>query len=139
MSFDSDLGPINYVVVAFASTPVPSAGLDQLAALVDTGRILVLDVEFVAKSVDGSVATVDAAEVGAPSFAGASSGLIDNDDIAVVADTLVPGGVGIVVVYEDLTLLPALKAWEGEGATVVSEGPILVDDLVESIDATEQK
>lgn len=137
MSFDADLGPINYVVVAFDSTPVPTGGLDLLLGLVDSGRILVLDAEFVAKAADGSVSTVSGAEVGAASFDGASSELIDDDDVALVADAVTPGGVGVVVVYEDLTLLPVLKAWAAEGATLVSEGPILVDDLVETIDATE--
>ncbi len=138
MSFDAELGPINYVVVAFDAAPVPTGGLDRVRELVDAGRIVVLDIEFVAKAADGTVGTVDAAAVGAEAFAGAASGLIDEDDIALVAGELVPGGVGIVVMYEDLTLLPALAAWQSEGATVVSEGPVVVDELIEAIDASER-
>jgi len=137
VSFDSELSPVNYVVVAFGSAPVPPGGLEQLTELVDAGRILVLDVEFVSKSADGAVARVDADQVGARGFGGASSGLIDDADVALVGDTLGPGGVGVVVVYEDLTMLPAIQAWVAEGALVVSEGPILVDELVESLDAGE--
>lgn len=137
MSFDVDLGPMNYVVVAFESAPIPTGGLDRVIGLVDAGRIQVLDVEFVQKSADGAVSTVPAAEVGVKAFTGASAGLIDADDIALVAEALVAGGVGLVLVYEDLTLLPALEAWTDEGATVVSEGPIVLDDLIDAIDATE--
>jgi hypothetical protein len=138
MSFDVDLGPISYVVVAFESAPVPSDGLDRVLALVEGGRIVVLDAEFVVMAADGSVSTVTAAEVGAGTFGGASSGLIDADDVALVAESLVPGGVGLVLVYEDLALLPALEAWAAEGASVVAEGPVVVDDLVEAIDASEK-
>ncbi len=138
MSFDPDLGPISYVVVTFDSAPVPTEGLTGLRGLVEAGRILLLDLEFVRKADDGTVTVVSAADVGAEAFDDASAGLIDADDIALVAETLAPGGVGVVVVYEDLTLLPALEAWAGEGATVVAEGPILLDDLVSAIDATEQ-
>jgi hypothetical protein len=138
MSFDVELGPISYVVVAFESAPVPTGGLDRVLGLVEAGRIIVLDVEFVKKDVDGSVTAVSATEVGVEAFGGASAQLIDADDIELVADSLVPGGVGVVLFYEDLTLLPALQAWTAEGATVVSEGPIILDDLVEAIDASEQ-
>lgn len=133
MSFDSDLGPINYVVVAFESAPVPTGGLAQILELVDQGRILVLDAEFIAMDDSGSAAVVPAPQVGVDAFEGASSGLIDGEDIAMVTDVLRPGGVGLVLIYEDLTLLPAITAWTAEGATVASEGPIVLDDLVESV------
>ncbi|MEZ5162083.1 MAG: hypothetical protein R2709_15810 [Marmoricola sp.] len=55
MSFDAELGPINYIVVTFASAPVPNAGLEGIQRLVDQGRIVVLDIEFVAKDVGGEV------------------------------------------------------------------------------------
>jgi len=137
MSFDSGLGPISYVVVTFESAPIPTGGLDRILKLKEAGRILVLDVEFLAKSDDGSISPVSAAAVGANAFEGAGSALIDADDRALVADSLTPGGVGMVLIYEDLALLLALEAWTAEGATVVSEGPILVDDLVDAIDTTE--
>lgn len=138
MSFDADLGPINYIVIGFDSTPVPTGGLDRVVSLVEAGRILVLDVEFVTKGADGGVATVTASDVGVQDFDGASALLIDDEDLAVVADALPPGGVGVVMVYEDLTLLPALRAWAAEGATVISEGPIVVDDLIKAIDASDE-
>lgn len=137
VSFDSDLGPINHVVVTFGSTPMPTGGLQQVVELVDQRRILVLDAEFVAKDDAGTIAVVPASQVGAEAFTGASSGLIDADDIALVADALSPGGVGLVLIYEDLTLLPAIAAWAKEGATVVSEGPVLVDDLIDTVDGDE--
>lgn len=137
MSFDAEIGPVSYVVVTFDSAPVPTKGLAQIEGLVDAGRILVLDVEFVSKAADGTVTTVAAEEVGAEGFTGASTGLIDEGDVAMVGEALTPGGVGVVLIYEDLTLLDTLKTWAAEGAVVIAEGPIVLDDLVEAIDAAE--
>ena len=58
---DTELGPINYVLVTFDATPVPTNGLAALQELADSGRIVVLDVEFIAKQADGSAATLEAA------------------------------------------------------------------------------
>ncbi len=138
MSFDADLGPINYVVVAFDSDPIGTAGLAEVSALVDSGRILLLDVEFVSKSADGSLSKVSAESVGAPDFQGASTDLIDDDDVALAGERIAAGGVALVLVYEDLTLLKAIKAWQEEGAEIVSEGPVVVDDFVDALDHSEQ-
>lgn len=140
MSFDAALGPINYLVVTFAAAPVPSSGLEGIQSLVDQGRIaVVLDIEFVSKDADGVASRVSASDVGAPEFDGASAQLIDEDDIALVAESLQAGGVGLVVMYEDLTMLPVLATWEAEGATVVSEGPVSVDDLIEALGASDSE
>lgn len=136
MSFDADLGPINHLVVRFPTTPVPSGGLNHILGLVDAGRIVVLDAEFVVVSNDGPV-VVPAEQVGAPAFAGAASGLIDDADLALVADALAAGEVGFVLVYEDLTLLPAIRVLVEEGAQLVSEGSVHLDELVAILDATE--
>lgn len=139
MSFDAALGPINYLVVTFAAAPVPSSGLEGIQSLVDQGRIVVLDIEFVSKDAGGVASRVSASDVGAPEFDGASAQLIDEDDIALVAESLQAGGVGLVVMYEDLTMLPVLATWEAEGATVVSEGPVSVDDLIEALGASDSE
>lgn len=55
-----------------------------------------------------------------------------------VSDALEPGGVGIVVLYEDLTLPTLARVWAAEGGTVVSAGPVVIDELIEAIDASEQ-
>lgn len=137
MSFDADLGPLDYLVVTFPDAPVPASGFDELNRLADAGTILVLDVEFVAKSADGTVTRPDAASVGAAGVAHADAGLIDEDDVAAVADQLAPGAVAAVVVYENLAILSAVSAWQQDGGELVAEGPIVVDDLVAALDRAE--
>lgn len=102
----------------------------------DSGRIGGSSQQFIAKDAAGAVERVAAEAVGAPDFNGASTDIIDDEDVALVADSINAGGVGVVLVYEDLTLLPVLNAWQAEGATVISEGPVIVDDLIDALDAT---
>lgn len=137
VSFDADLGPISFVVVQFPSSPVGPAGFDTLRALVAAGRINVLDVEFVGLDADGGPARLDAAQLGVADLAGADSHLIDDDDVATAAAGLSAGEVAAIVVYEDLTFLQVIEGWRADGGSVISEGPVLLDDLIGALDATE--
>lgn len=137
MSFDADLGPLDYLVVTFPGTTVPESGFGALTALADAGTILVLDVEFLAKSADGTVTRPDAVAVGVPAMASSDAGIIDEDDVAAVAADLAAGSVAAVVVYENLAILAAVAAWQDDGGEVVAEGPIIVEDLIEALDHAE--
>ncbi len=60
MSNQDQFGPIEYVAVEFPGGAPTSAGFEQLLILVDSGVIRILDLEFVTKAADGSVAVVPA-------------------------------------------------------------------------------
>ena len=45
--------------------------------------------------------------------------------------------VAAIVVYEELSFLPVIGAWGADGGTVLTEGPVLVDDLIDALDATD--
>jgi hypothetical protein len=46
-----------------------------------------------------------------------------------VAAGLTPGVSAAVLVYEELSILGIIDAWERAGAWIVLEGPVAVDDL----------
>lgn len=139
------LGPIDYQIIEFPSGEIAAAGFRALLDLVDAHRIQVLDLEFVSTSADGDVAVIAAHDVAVADgetidmalFDGAASGIIGDLDLAEISEHLTPGGVAAILVYEELTMLPVLDAWEASGATVVAAGPILPDDLLTALDATE--
>ncbi|HYR16228.1 MAG TPA: DUF6325 family protein [Mycobacterium sp.] len=86
---------------------------DRLLKLVDAGLIRVLDLEFVTNA-DGVARTVPASQAG-PEFSlfeGAASGLLDRDDLDAVAARLAPGATAAVLVYEELSILGVIEAWE---------------------------
>lgn len=127
---ETHLGPVDYVVVEFTDTAAVRAGFDRLVGLVDAGRIRVLDLEFI-HSIDGVASTIPAHRVG-PEFAqfdGAASGLLDRHDLDSVAADLTAGAMAAVLVYEELSIVSVLDAWESGGATILSEGPVDLDDI----------
>lgn len=141
MSRHDQFGPIEYVAVEFPGGTPTSEGFEQLLALVDSGVIRILDLEFVSKSVDGAVTVVpassfDLADFDLSQFEGAASGLLDGGDIDTVGSELAPGRVAAVLVYEELAVLPVLEAWTRAGATIVAEGHLSVNDLATALDNT---
>ncbi len=142
---DDRLGPVEFLVVEFPNGEVGGAGFTHLLSLVDSGQILVLDLEFVSKSADGEVAVVEANTLGLAdggdlaAFAGASSHLIDGDDVTDAGAMIAPGSIAAVLVYEVLTVLPMIAAWERAGARLAAAGSIEFEDLDAAITAAETK
>lgn len=139
------LGPIDYQIIEFADGVVATAGFRTLLELVDAHRIQVLDLEFVTKAADGTVTMIAAHDVTVADgetidlalFDGAASGIIGELDLDEISGDLTAGGVAAILVYEELTMLAVLDAWEASGATIVAAGPILPDDLLVALDAAE--
>src|SRR5215211_5354073 len=81
------MGPIDFMVLEWdGEQPVTGEVMPLLLDLVDRGIIRILDLGFIVKDQDGSVAARDFTEVaqqgdGLADFAGASSGLLGQDDL----------------------------------------------------------
>lgn len=144
-STDADVVcPVEYLVVEFPSGPsgqVNAAGFDTLLDLVARDVIRVLDLEFVTKSRDGIVTLVDlsAAVSGASgdlsAFLGASSLLLDQDDLARAGALLEPGSLAGILVYENVWATGMLSAMRRGGARIVSSGEVDPDDLEAALGA----
>ena len=98
MTTDLDeTGPIDYLVVEFPGSRMTGEGLPLLVDLVDSGIIRILDLVFVQRKVDGSVAAMEIAdfdndgELDLAVFEGASSGLLGQDDVEEAASVVEPG------------------------------------------------
>jgi hypothetical protein len=134
---------VSYVAVEFPTGQVTADGFSRLIDLVDNGLILVIDLEFVRRAADGSLATVSAGSldlgVDLSAFEGADAGLLDPDDLDLVAEGLAEDSVLAVLVYEDLALTPVLTAWGAGGARLVAEGPVAIDDLEQALDQSDTR
>ena len=139
-SFDV-LGPVDHLIVEFPAGAVNEQSFAELVDLVDRGLIYVLDLEFVERPVQGEPRVIDVSAVSeGPALsvlAGASSGLLDEDDLRSVAETLAPGTVAAVVIFENLWIVPMLSALHGSGGRIVSENRVSVEDLLGSLDRVE--
>jgi hypothetical protein len=67
---------------------------------------------------------------------GAESGLLDQPDVDNIASGIQPGSVAGILVYENVWAAPLIAAFEREGAHVVGEGSIAVDDLLTALGGT---
>jgi hypothetical protein len=140
---DDELGPVDFLAVEFPGARITSGGFAQLLALADAGVIAILDMEFIASDAGGQVRKVDVAElatqggVDLSAWAGASSGLLDDSDLAQIAAEIAPGSVAAVVVYENRWVFSVVDAWRREGARLVADGGLSPEELVAALDATE--
>lgn len=146
LGFDQDvdqMGPVDYIVVEFPTGTVTGEALPLLIDLVDTGIIRVLDLLFVTKDMDGSVSGVAVTDLdgdGVPdlaAFEGASSGLIDQDDVAEAGTVLQPGSSACILVYENVWAGPFASALRRGGGQLVASGRIPVQALLAAVEAAE--
>jgi hypothetical protein len=141
---DLDLmGPVDYVIIEFPGSRMTGKGLPMLVDLVDRGIIRILDLVFVTKGEDGSVAGVAVAdldqdgELDLAVFEGASSGLLGDDDIEEAGGVLEPGSSAGILVYENLWAAPLAREIRRGGGQLVASGRIPVQALLATIDAIE--
>src|SRR3712207_3901406 len=110
------LGPVDYIVVAFPTDRMTGEALPLLIDLVDRGIIRILDLVFVRKDADGTVTTLTQVDLDrmrvleAALFDGAASGLLGPDDVAEAAAALEPGTAAGVLVYENAWAAPFATA-----------------------------
>jgi hypothetical protein len=134
-----EMGPIDYLIVEWPDKQPTGAAAPLLVDLVDRGLIRVIDLVFIAKGDDGSVARLEISELGADIavFDGASSGLISDDDVGEAGEALEPGTSAAVLVYENVWAAPFAAALRKSGAQLVSNGRIPVQAMIAALDAAE--
>ena len=136
-------GTIDWLVIEFPGKELNGELVPPLLDLVDRHLIRVLDVLIVLKGEDGSVETlttgdIDKRHVGELGpLAGASSGIISEDDAAEVATALEPGTASLLIVYENLWSIPFAAAARRAGGQLVASGRIPVQAIIAALDALE--
>lgn len=125
-------GPVDYLVFAFDAGADLGAGLRLVFDRVQQGTVEVLDLELVGLDAQGSAVVLplgDAVGIDLELFDGVQSHILDEDDLAVIAEELREGQVGLAVVYEDRSLAAAAGAWAQAGGREILSGGIAISDL----------
>ncbi len=142
---DEEMGPIDIVVIGFPpGAPMTGEAVPLLMDLVDKGTVRVLDVMFVTKDEDGTVAGFDATDLTSKdvgdfrAFEGASSGLLGNDDMVTAAEALDPGSAAVLLVYENRWAAPFANAVRRNGGHLLAAQRIPIEDVAAALDAAEQ-
>lgn len=134
-----EMGPIDYLIVEWPGKQPTGEAVPYLIDLVDRGLIRILDLAFIAKAEDGSVARLEIADLGEEYavFAGASSGLLSDEDTDEAAAALEPGTSAALLVYENSWAGPFAAAVRRTGGQLVASGRIPTQALIAALDAIE--
>ena len=138
-----ELGPVDFVVVEFPGKRLDDEALQLLLDLVERGIIRVLDLAFLQKSPRGEVSGVELQDLEVANdfdvtvFEGASSGILDGDDLQEAGASLRPGSCGGVLVYENAWAGPFAAALRRGGASLVAGGRIPLQSIAAALDADE--
>lgn len=138
------MGPVDFLVVEWPGQQPTGEAAPLLLDLVDRGLIRVLDLAFIAKGEDGSVAGLEISDLGEnveelKVFEGASSGLLSEDDISEAGKALDPGTSAALLVYENRWAAPFAAALRRSGAQLVANGRIPIQAILAALDAAEAK
>jgi uncharacterized membrane protein len=133
------IGPIDYLIVEWPDQQPNGEALPHLIDLVDRGLVRIIDLAFIAKAEDGTVAVLNIDELGADFavFEGASSQLLDEGDISEAGSAIEPGTSAAVLLWENLWAAPLAGALRGNGAQVVARGAVPLDALAETLEAAQ--
>jgi hypothetical protein len=137
-----ELGPIDYVVLAWpAGRPSGEEVAPLIIDLVERGVIRILDIAFVAKDADGNLEVIDLEHLGSGSpfaeFEGASSGLLDFEDMKDAAENLEPNSSAAILVWENRWAAPIAIAIRRSGGLLLDSGRIPVQGILAALDALE--
>lgn len=138
-----EMGPVGYLVVEFPGNRMTGEGFPILLDLVDRGLIRILDLVFVRKDPDGALSVLELSDLDRDGkmnlavFEGASSGLLDADDLTDAGKVLEPGSSAGILIYENRWAAPFAAALRRGGAQLVASGHIPLEAIAASLDATE--
>ena len=133
------MGPIDYLIVEWPGRQPTGEALPHLIDLVDRGLIRILDLAFIAKAEDGSVAALEIADLGdeIAAFEGASSGLLGDDDVEEAGAALEPGTAAALLVFENRWAAPFAAAVRNSGGQLIASGRIPIQAVLAALDAAE--
>jgi hypothetical protein len=137
-----EMGPIDYLLVEWPGRQPNGEVAPHLVDLVERGLVRILDLVFIAKDEDGTVAGIELADVGGEVpelaiFEGASSGLLSDADVSEAGGVLEPGTSAALLVFENTWAAPFVGAVRRSGGELVASGRIPAGDVIEALEAAE--
>jgi hypothetical protein len=138
-----EMGPIDYILIEWPGRQPTGEAAPILVDLVERGIIRILDLAFITKAEDGSIAGLEISELGdeveeLKVFEGVSSGLLSDDDTAEAAAALEPGTSAALLVYENRWAGPFAAAVRRSGGQLVASGRIPVQAVLAALEASEE-
>jgi hypothetical protein len=121
----AEIGPVEYMIVAFPGNKFRGEIAPALAELVESGTIRVIDLAFVGKDADGEAVAFELSDLdpdvqeGLRELGGEEGGLLNEDDLMAAAEELEPNSSAALLVWEDLWAAKLAKAIRDAGGVLL--------------------
>jgi hypothetical protein len=103
-----NIGPVEYLIVAFPGNRFKGEIVPALAELVEAGTIRIIDLAFVLKDADGAVVAMELGDLDSDVFKAFDElspeglGLLNEEDLAAAGEELEPNSSAALLVWEDV-------------------------------------
>jgi hypothetical protein len=124
----TEIGPVEYLIVAFPGNRFRGEIAPALADLVDAGTIRLMDVAFVGKDADGEVVAFELADLdpevreGLENLGIQEFGLFNEEDLKAAAEELDPDSSAALLVWEDVWAREVAQAMRDAGGELFDFG-----------------
>jgi hypothetical protein len=134
-----EMGPVDYVLIEWPDRQPNGEVAPILLDLVERGLIRIIDLAFITKAEDGSIAGLEIDELAdeLKVFEGASTGLLTEDDTIEAAKALEAGTSAALLVFENAWAAPFATAVRRSGGQLAASGRIPVQAILAALDAAE--
>lgn len=139
MASEDFAGPVSHAAFVLPRGADPGPAAQELLRAVDSGAVEILDLEVLVRGDDAEVVRASVADhPGLADFEGATTDLLDEEDLALVAGETAAGDLVIVVVYEDRTLAGAAARVRAAGGRELWSGGVAIADLEDAVSDQEE-
>jgi hypothetical protein len=121
----TEIGPVDYLVVAFPGNEFRGEIAPALADLVESETIRIIDLAFVCKDAEGTVAAFELTEIDPEVREGFEkagvevNGLFNEEDLAAAGEELEPNSSAAVLVWENVWARNVAQAMRDAGGEVL--------------------
>jgi hypothetical protein len=124
MTEAAEIGPVEYLIVAFPGNKFRGDIAPALADLVEAGTIRIIDIAFASKDENGEVAAFELSDIdpdvrhGLENLGATSAGLFNEEDLMAAAEELDPNSSAALLVWENVWATPVAQAIQDAGGVV---------------------
>ena len=122
-----EIGPVDYAILVFPGNQFTGEIAPAISGLVEAGTVRIIDIAFVTKDGDGSIAALEITELdpdvraGLEKMAGVEvGGLLNDDDLINAAEALEPNSSAALLVWENVWARTVAQAIRNAGGELVA-------------------
>jgi len=121
----TEIGPVDYLIVAFPGNEFRGEIAPALGDLVEAGTIRIIDLAFVGKDAEGNVAAFELTDIDPEVREGFEkagvevNGLFNEDDLAAAGEELEPNSSAALLVWENVWARNVAQAMRDAGGEVL--------------------